>query len=177
MHAEPEALLDGPRPICMRQQLETATKGWRMWRNIIVLAGIALTALPAEAVTGRREVVPAERQVIPFEGDFPGCDDTGVLAKITARFVEKEAKFWNSSLTIDGYERIQRTAFRPWGIDYIPRRFCTAIALMSDGHKRRIDYSVREDLGIIGATYGVEFCVVGLDRNWAFAPGCRMARP
>jgi len=41
----------------------------------------------------------------------------------------------------------------------------------------RIDYSVREDLGIIGATWGVEFCVHGLDRNWAYAPACRMARP
>ncbi len=148
-----------------------------MMRAALLVMGAVLTAMPAEAVTGRREVVPAERQVIPYDGDFPGCDDTGVLAKVTSRFAEKEAKFWNSSLTISGYEQIQRTAFRPWGIDYIPRRFCTALALMSDGKKRRIDYSVREDLGIIGATYGVEFCVVGLDRNWAFAPGCRMARP
>ena len=148
-----------------------------MWRAALLIAVAALLAMPAEAITGRQEVVPGERRVIPYDGDFPGCDDTGVLEKVTSRFAEKEAKFWNSSLTITGYERIQRTAFRPWGIDYIPRRFCTGIALMSDGRKRRIDYSVREDLGIIGATYGVEFCVLGLDRNWAFAPGCRMARP
>ena len=148
-----------------------------MWRAAFILAGALAAASPAAAITGRREVVPAERQVMPFDGDFPGCDDTGVLEKVTSRFTEKEAKFWNSSLTITGYEKIQRIAFRPWGIDYIPRRFCTGIALMSDGHKRRIDYSVREDLGIIGATYGVEFCVVGLDRNMAYAPACRMARP
>ena len=148
-----------------------------MWRAAFILAGALAAASPAVAITGRREVVPAERQVMPFDGDFPGCDDTGVLEKVTSRFTEKEAKFWNSSLTITGYEKIQRIAFRPWGIDYIPRRFCTGIALMSDGHKRRIDYSVREDLGIIGATYGVEFCVVGLDRNMAYAPACRMARP
>ena len=29
----------------------------------------------------------------------------------------------------------------------------------------------------IGASYGVEWCVVGLDRNWAYNPRCRWARP
>jgi hypothetical protein len=92
-------------------------------------------------------------------------------------FAEKEAKFWNSTLTITQYENIQRIAWRPWGLDTIPRRYCTATAWTSDGVRRKIDYSVREDLGIIGASWGVEYCVKGLDRAWAFAPGCRMARP
>jgi hypothetical protein len=148
-----------------------------MWRAALLITGAVLAALPATARTGRQEVTPAERRVLPYEGDFPGCDDTGVLAKVTSRFAEKEAKFWNSPLTIAGYEKIQRIAWRPWGLDYIPRRYCTGVALMSDGRRRRIDYSVREDLGIIGMTYGVEFCVSGLDRNLAFAPDCRMARP
>jgi hypothetical protein len=26
-------------------------------------------------------------------------------------------------------------------------------------------------------TWGVEWCVVGLDRNWAYNPACKMARP
>jgi hypothetical protein len=26
-------------------------------------------------------------------------------------------------------------------------------------------------------TWGVEWCVVGLDRNWAYNPRCKMARP
>jgi len=30
---------------------------------------------------------------------------------------------------------------------------------------------------MIGQTYGVEWCVVGLDRNWAYSPSCKMARP
>ena len=29
----------------------------------------------------------------------------------------------------------------------------------------------------IGATFGVEWCVVGLDRNWAYNPFCKMAQP
>jgi hypothetical protein len=30
---------------------------------------------------------------------------------------------------------------------------------------------------MIGATWGVTWCVVGLDRNWAYNPDCRMAMP
>jgi len=26
-------------------------------------------------------------------------------------------------------------------------------------------------------TWGVEWCVVGLDRNWAYNPTCKMAQP
>ena len=31
--------------------------------------------------------------------------------------------------------------------------------------------------GIIGATWGVEWCVVGLDPNFAYAPACSILRP
>ena len=31
--------------------------------------------------------------------------------------------------------------------------------------------------GMIGATWGVEWCVVGLDRNWAWNPACKAAKP
>ena len=49
----------------------------------------------------------------------------------------------------------------------------------SDGVRRKVDYSVRESTGMIGASWGVEFCVQGLDRNlaYAYATACRMARP
>jgi hypothetical protein len=28
-----------------------------------------------------------------------------------------------------------------------------------------------------GASWGVEWCIVGLDRNWSYNPACKMARP
>ena len=40
-----------------------------------------------------------------------------------------------------------------------------------------IYYSIGEDTGIIGADWGVNFCVVGLDRSFAYGPGCRAAQP
>jgi len=124
-----------------------------------------------------REIDPAERREVPFDASIPACNDPSVLAKIASRFATRESRFWNSPLTIVSYERIRDLAWRPWGLDFIPRRFCSGVVLVSDGHKRRVDYSIREDLGPIGATWGVDWCVAGLDRHYAHAPNCKMARP
>ncbi len=85
--------------------------------------------------------------------------------------------FWHSDLSISGFQGVREIAFRPWAPDTIPRRFCAGIALTSDGIERELYYSIGEDTALIGATWGVEWCVVGVDRNWAFNPGCKMARP
>jgi hypothetical protein len=112
-----------------------------------------------------------------YEGRLPPCNWPAALSLIAARFATKEGRFWNSSLTIAGFENINETAFRTWAPNAIPRRFCTAIAHISDGKKHLMHYSIGEDTGHIGASWGVEWCVVGLDRNWAYNPGCKMARP
>ena len=108
---------------------------------------------------------------------MPTCDDPAPLAKIADRFQEKESKFWNSKLQIVTFENVREISFRPWAVDAIPRRWCSGVALVSDGKKHKVDYSIGEDTGMIGADWGVEWCVTGLDRNWAFNPACRMARP
>jgi hypothetical protein len=112
-----------------------------------------------------------------YDGELPPCDSPAALDTIAFRFTQKEGRFWNSALTIQGYERIRETAFRPWAPNTIPRRFCSALALVSDGLKHPIHYSIAETTGMIGASWGVEWCVVGLDRNWSYSPGCKMARP
>ena len=112
-----------------------------------------------------------------YDATVPLCHDPAVLGKISSHFSQKETVHWNSSLDILGVDRIREIAFRPWAADTIPRRFCSGIADVSDGKRRAIYYSVNETGGWLGAGWGVEWCVVGLDRNWAYNPGCRMARP
>jgi len=112
-----------------------------------------------------------------YSGKVPTCEDGWALSTIQHRFSTKEGRFWNSDLRIVAFDRIPETGYRPWAPDAIPRRFCSAIATISDGVQRPVHYLIAEDLGIIGAVWGVEWCVVGLDRNWAYSPACRMARP
>jgi hypothetical protein len=112
-----------------------------------------------------------------YEAIVPLCDASNALGKIQAHFAEKEGAFWHSDLQIVGFEQVREIAFRPWAEGTIPRRFCSATALVSDGVKRRVSYSIGEDTGFMGVDSGVEWCVAGLDRNWAYNPDCRMARP
>jgi hypothetical protein len=112
-----------------------------------------------------------------YEGDLPACDDDGVLRRISARMSEKEDNFWNSGLSVLAFESIRETAYRPGPPQSIPRRYCSAVVEVSDNVKRPVFYSIAEGSGMIGSVYGVEWCVVGLDRLWAYGPSCRAARP
>jgi hypothetical protein len=129
-----------------------------------------------------RDQVPAEQRVATYTGLLPSCDDPAVLEKIHARFVSREETYWKSGLRFFSLDHIRTIANRPHGKDYIPRRFCTGVVMLSDAKKRRIDYVIGEDLGITGSgffgpNWNVNWCVQGLDRNMAYAPECRMARP
>ena len=141
-----------------------------------LFGGLLLLPLSAPSALAR-EIGPAERREVPYDSRLPACNDPIVLAEISDDFATREHRFWNSSLRIIGYERVRQLAWRPWGLDYIPRRFCSGTVLTSDGVKRRGAYSVRGGLGTIGVTWGTEKGVTGLDRHYAFAPACRQARP
>jgi hypothetical protein len=109
-----------------------------------------------------------------YEGKLADCE--AALSTITSQFQEKESTYWNSALQITGFARVREAAFRPWQSDNIPRRYCTADAMLNDGKPRTVQYSIIEDGGFAGYGEGVEWCVVGLDRNWAYNPRCRSAK-
>ena len=135
--------------------------------SLLALAGTARAANPLElnfGLFGPR-----------YDGRVAECDKA--LPTITTQFQEKESTFWNSALTITAYGRIHETAFRPWQSDNIPRRFCSGDVMLSDGKMRSVHYSIVEGGGFAGFGQGVVWCVTGLDRNWAFNPACKAARP
>ncbi len=140
---------------------------------------VAFAAVLAGAAGGAlaRPVVPAEQRYDSYDGVLPACDDPGVLDRISSRFSRKESEYWNTSLEIVSYDRVKLLAARPYGLDHVPRNFCTARALLNDNSYHEVSYSVAEDMGIIGFGYGVEWCLQGLDRNLAYAPACQAARP
>jgi hypothetical protein len=112
-----------------------------------------------------------------YDSILPPCNAPRALSTIQRRFGTKEGRFWNSDLQIVDFDRIRETAYHPWDDSTIPRRFCSGRVLVSDGIWRNVHYSIVEDGGMIGWKWGVEWCVVGIDRNWAYNPQCRMARP
>ncbi len=128
---------------------------------------------------------PAEARWAPFFAALPKCDDGSVLSTITSRFSETENTFWGGVHAIAGFERVREIGFRANGLSYIPRRYCVASALMDDPRAPADDtrrartavYSIGANAGILGIGWGVEWCVVGLDREHAYAPDCYVLRP
>jgi hypothetical protein len=146
------------------------------------VAGVALgVALTAVAVTQAHAASWWEKTFWMsgprYDRVMPACDYQAALDRIIANFRTKEFGFWNSDLRLVGVEDIKETAVMPWAAQSIPRRFCSGTAVISDGQRHPMYYSIAEDTGMIGMDWGVNFCVVGLDRNWAYNPACRSARP
>lgn len=115
-----------------------------------------------------------------YDGAVPTCD--WGLGTISSRFRQKESRFWSSDAVIEDFAEVREIAFRPWSDKLIPRRYCEAKALVSSasfGQQRwtKVYYSIAEDQGFAGFTWGVTWCVVGMDRNLAYAPDCKQARP
>jgi hypothetical protein len=147
-------------------------------RIISVAFALALSAASASPLLAAN---PLEKNFwLPgpdYDRQMPACDYPGALDRMIGDFRTKEIRFWNSELQIVGIEHIRETSVMPRAAQAIPRRFCDGVALISDGLRHPIYYSIGEDTGMIGMDYGVNFCVVGLDRNMAYGPNCRAAKP
>ena len=152
-----------------------------MKRAILGLVAFFLLVSLARAGDGPAQLnlydTPAEARWAPFFDNMPACDEGGVLSTISGRFFGTQREFWNSNLAIASFDRIREIGFRSNGLSYIPRRYCVARVAMSDRKERTVVYAVGTQLGIIGVTWGVEWCVVGIDPTFAYAPDCEVIRP
>ncbi len=165
-----------------------------MVRAIICFLALLGAASIARAAGGPFEDsiygTPAEARWAPFHANYanvPVCDDHVVLSAITDQFDETESLYWGGVHAIDAFERIREIGFRSDGIDYIPRRYCVARALIynprvtppEQRRARTIVYNVGAAEGFLGLTWGVEWCVVGLDRELAYEydSDCALLRP
>ena len=145
-----------------------------MWRALIVLA---LLGLASAARADSEYSDPAERRFSPYVGDPEPCDNSGAIARIEGQWRTTTNAYWHVDLQILSVDRIRELSLRGDGTEYIPKRYCIARAHMSDDSVHTLIYRTEESLGIIGFGDGIEYCLVGLDRNFAFSPACSSLRP
>jgi hypothetical protein len=157
----------------------------RLTATLFLLASTAL--LEANAP---RE--PAEGRTSSFDAQVIACDSPSVLGRIQSRFDRRENGPWKSGLLMTSIDRVRETGFRSNGQDLIPRRFCTARALLSTGQFHTLTYNLSEDGGRFGwhgslllgsvnfptpSSFHLEWCLSGLDRHRTYGPDCAAARP
>ena len=144
--------------------------------NRLILAFVAILGFTA-AAHAAGVIVPAEQRYSAYSGQLAACDDSSALGRISWRFAQKESEYWHSNRSIDHFDRVREISLRGNGVAYIPRRYCIARAYLNDGRPHTVIYQIQEGLGMIGWGMGVEWCVVGLDRDDAYNPACSVLRP
>lgn len=146
-----------------------------------MIARLALTAACLAATlcaAPAREQIPAEERIYGYNAErVPGCDNPAVLSRLQSRFRAKEAGYWASSLEIVAFSNLHTTHFRPNGLDLIPRRYCRGTVLLNNNRQSPLYYVVTQDGGMAGHDFAIHFCVAAYDRNWAYSPECKMAKP
>ena len=161
----------------MRRSREGTAKRMRKAMSLMLAGAMAATFGCISFAALARPLVPAEKRFDYYSAQLPSCADPRVLERIQSRFYDRESEFWKSGLAIVGFDQVREIGMRTNGLDYIPRRYCMGRAALNDRSARTVSYSIVEDMGIIGWGFGVDWCVAGLDRNYADAPNCKMARP
>ncbi len=121
--------------------------------------------------------VPAEQRYIPFSADLPACEDSETVWWIKNRFDHTQATFWQSNLEIVDIDRIEEIGWRSNGTPLIPRRFCVGRAALNNNTFHTVVYQIQERTGVAGFSNGFEWCVVGFDHLFAYAPACSVLRP
>ena len=139
-------------------------------------------ARPRNSIYG----TPAEARWAPFLANLANVPPATTRRAVDGhgRFGDTENTYWGGVHAIAGFDRVREIGFRANGVDYIPRRYCVGRALIVDPRlavperkARTVVYSIGAAEGIIGWSWGVEWCVVGLDREHAYAPDCAVLRP
>jgi hypothetical protein len=138
----------------------------------------ALAALPAERpappVAGKELLSVRARNM---RASCRRAITATALTMIASRFNQKGKHVLGHRSQDRQFRTDPRDGVPPLGGQHHPSRFCSGVVEVTDGRKHAIHYSISEDTGMIGASWGIEWCVVGLDRNWSYNPACKMAQP
>ena len=108
--------------------------------------------------------------------DIRACADARMLARISQRFAWAERNTWQRGYEIAAIERprLRYTVFK--GPSMIRHRHCRATAVMTNGARRALFYTVSAGMGFASIGQGVDFCLAGLDPWRVHGAACRSLR-
>jgi hypothetical protein len=107
---------------------------------------------------------------------FPPCDAPEVIAKIHQKFAWSETWHAYRGVGLAGVDRIRERRVEYFGPHPIPRRYCHARAILSNGKNVSMPYLIEEGMWVAGTRWNVEFCATGYDRWRVYGGSCRVLR-
>jgi len=105
---------------------------------------------------------------------FPHCHDEKVLEKIIERFNWAEDNTFQRGFYLGNIERVRERVVQTNSA--IPRRYCRGHARLTNGRHPTIYYLIEGGQGFAGNSFGVEFCMSGLDPMREYDGSCRVLR-
>jgi hypothetical protein len=151
-----------------------AAKGWMnavraaRAKALSFAVASALCASPAWSAGGAAKANRAPAYL-------PRCNDPVVTARIDAEY---RGRHWAGVIAPVFILSARDTNPKYWPQADMPRRFCEAIITPPSGAGRPSYYPKHYPIYYaIIADGQLEWCVVGLDRPWAYDQRCRLARP
>jgi hypothetical protein len=142
-----------------------------------ILASLVL--LTASVALGAPAALAAD-DLGPFYGHAggPSCDDWSVLARVTEKFSYQDRHVAGEGLAISGIDHVREQAPRLDGHGLVFRRYCSATAWLSNGHKSEVAYVIEGPaLATFSVGWHVESCVVGHDPWRVYDARCRAIKP
>jgi hypothetical protein len=139
----------------------------------VALSGPAIAADAGVAVPA-----PLPPPAHPWHSGLPACDDPAVVATIPEKFAVYDANIIGSGLLIANIDGIYETGQRAGGPSLVDRRYCGAVAWLTNGQQNEVVYLIEgPKLGFASIGWHVESCLPGFDPYRVYDARCRSIRP
>jgi len=135
-----------------------------------LFAGLAITAAIA---------APAGADLYSYNyglTSLPACEAPEVIARIHQKFAWSEYSHAYRGVDLVSVDRIREKLTEYYGPRPIPRRYCSARAMLSNGKNVSMPYLIEEGMWVAGTRWNVEFCATGYDRWHVYGGSCRVLR-
>jgi hypothetical protein len=152
-------------------------KGPTMLRTLTGLMALALVAGPAIAADYGGAVVGPTG--VPYQQGhhvLPICDDGSVLSKVAEKQAYYDAHIIGRGIGIANFDAIREVKVDVDGPSLVPRRYCRAIAWLSDGRKSEVVYLIEFQAGFASIHWGVQSCLPSMDPYRVYGAWCHSIR-
>ncbi|MCF6321964.1 MAG: hypothetical protein L3J32_09380 [Rhizobiaceae bacterium] len=120
-------------------------------------------------------VPPTPSYALMFKS-LPVCTNTGVLEKVVKRYNKADSNLWQKGVRMNAINGAREHTVNPLYESAIDRRYCRAKAYLSNGQHYTVYFLIERGMGLAGTGWGVEYCLRGSDKWYAYGSGCRVLR-
>lgn len=111
------------------------------------------------------------------KGTLPTCDQPLVISSVMQKFRIADRRTFHWGVEISEIRGVYETPEVIRNSSLIDRRYCRAVAIMTDGRSEDIAYLIETKQGFASVSWRVESCLPAYDPWHVYGAWCRAAKP